>query len=379
MKKYLFILLSIICLFYSCDKTKNAKPKTEVVDDTLNLVRYAENFKIYPYMNGYKLIINDLKPSIKNTFYVFNKGTEIPEGINQEQIIRVPIESAIAFSSTQWSVFQRLGEFDKVKGVLESNYSRNEELLRLVSEGKIKDVGTSMSVNTEKVIHLQSDLILYTPYPTVDYSHLKELCSSTMVPFPDYLESHPLGRAEWMKVVGLLCGKEKETTEWFNNVVERYNKLSALCSETNDKPTIFSDLPFENQWYVPGGDSYIAKIFSDAGGDYIWKDNKSTGSLHIDAESVILKAQNADYWRVINSYDTPFTYEALAKENDLYPLFKAFQERQLLVCNVRETGYFEQSQYEPDILLADFIYHFHPDLLKNEWENYTPKYFKLLE
>ena len=139
-----------------------------------------------------------------------------------------------------------------------------------------------------------------------------------------------------------------------------------------------SDLPFENQWYVPGGDSYIAKIFSDAGGDYIWKDNKSIGSLHIDAESVLLKAQNADYWRVINSYDTPFTYENLAKENDLYPLFKAFKEKQLLVCNVRECGYFEQSQYEPDILLADFIYHFHPELLTNEWENYTPKYFKRL-
>ncbi len=377
MRSFLILLFSV-CIFFSCNNASNKKTSDNEVNDSLNIVRYAEKFKIYPYFSGYKLVIDDLNPSKTNVFYIFNKEEKIPEEIVNEQIIRIPIESAIAFSSTQWSVFQKLGEIDKIRGVLESNYSRNEELLRLVSEGKIKDVGTSTSVNTEKVIHLQADLILYTPYPTVDYSHLEELCNSTMVPFPDYLESHPLGRAEWMKVIGFLCGKEKETTEWFDNVEERYNKLSEICSKENDKPTIFSDLPFENQWYVPGGDSYIAKIFSDAGGDYIWKDNKSTGSLHIDAESVLLKAQNADYWRVINSYDTPFTYENLAKENDLYPLFKAFKEKQLLVCNVRECGYFEQSQYEPDILLADFIYHFHPELLTNEWENYTPKYFKRL-
>ena len=117
---------------------------------------------------------------------------------------------------------------------------------------------------------------------------------------------------------------------------------------------------------MPGGNSYIAKIFSDAGGDYIWKDNESTGSLHIDAESVLLKAQDADFWRVINSSDIPFTYERLKNENELYPLFKAFKEKQLLVCNVRESGYFEKSQYEPDVLLADFIYHFHPELLTEE-------------
>lgn len=377
MRNFLIIIFSA-CILFSCNNVSSKKTSEKDVNDSLNLVKYAEKFEIYPYSSGYKLVIFDLNPSNTDIFYIFDKDEIIPDEIVDKQIIRTPVESVIAFSSTQWSVFQKLGELEKVKGVLESNYSRNEELLRLVSDGTIKDVGTSTSVNTEKVIHLQADLILFTPYSTVDYSHLKELCNSIMVPYPDYLESHPLGRAEWMKVVGLLCGKEKETTEWFDKVEERYNKLSEICSNENDKPTVFSDLPFENQWYVPGGDSYIAKIFSDAGGDYIWKDNKSTGSLHIDAESVLLKAQKADYWRVINSYDTQFTYDGLAKDNDLYPLFEAFKEKQLLVCNVRECGYFEQSQYEPDILLADFIYHFHPELLTDEWENYSPKYFKRL-
>lgn len=378
MKRFIFALISIIYFFISCDTSTKASDNDIEENSSLNLVRYAENFEIYPYKSGYKLIIKNLSKRNDTEFYLFNDSIKIPSDLNDKIIIRTPINSAIAFSSTQWAVFQKLGELDKVKGILESNYTKNEEILRLVSEGEIVDVGMSTNVNTEKVIHLQPDLILYTPYPTLDFSNLGKLSGSTMLPFPDYLESHPLGRAEWMKVIGILCGKEDVTNKWFSDVVERYESLSSICTEVEKKPTVFSDLPFENQWYVPGGKSYIAKIFNDAGADYIWKHNESTGSLHVDAENVLLNAQNADYWRVINSYDEPFTYERLAKENELYPLFKAFKEKQLLVCDVRECGYFEQSQYEPDVLLADFIYHFHPDLLKKEWKNYAPKYFKKL-
>ena len=376
MKKLIVVLFSIIYIISSCNTVSKETKSDEKMNDTLNIVSYAENFKIYPIESGYKLIIKDL--SSENEFYLFNDTVSIPNDLTDKTIIRTPVNSVVAFSSTQWSVFQKLDEIDKVKGVLESNYTTNDEILRLIAEGKIIDAGMSTNVNTEKIIHLQPDVILVTPYPTVDYSHLKELSGATMVSFPDYLESHPLGRAEWMKVVGLLCGKEELTNQWFDDVVRRYESLSYKCSVVENKPTVFSDLPFENQWYVPGGNSYISKIFSDAGGDYIWKDNESTGSLHIDAESVLLKAQNADFWRVINSSDVPFTYERLKNENELYPLFKAFKEKQLLVCNVRESGYFEKSQYEPDVLLADFIYHFHPELLTEEWGNYVPTYFKRL-
>ena len=378
MLKIILFLFSTICMMSSCNKVSKENFHKENTNDSLNIVRYAQNFKIHPIKSGYKLVITDGFNS-NNEFYIFNDSAVIPDEFTDKQIIKTPIKSAVAFSSTQWSVFQNIGEIDRIKGILESNYTANAEILKLISEGKITDVGMSTNVNAEKLINIEPDIILYTPYPGIDFSHLGKMCNAIMISFPDYLESHPLGRAEWMKVVGLLCGKEEVTNQWFNDVARRYNSLSEKCSSIEDKPTIFSDLPFENQWYVPGGRSYIAKIFADAGGDYIWKDNESTGSLHIDAESVLLKAQQADFWRVINSYDTPFTYERLKNENELYPLFKAFEEKKILVCNVRECGYFEKSQYEPDILLADFIYHFHPELLTEEWKNYIPTYFKLLD
>lgn len=378
MKKIIFLLLSITYVLCSCGNFSNKEVVSDKDNNNHNLVEYAENFEIYAYQSGHKVVIKGVSKAENFEFYLFNDSIDIPKELDGKTVIKTPIKSAITFSSTQWAVFQKLDEMGIVKGVLESNYSKNEEILRLVSEGKIIDVGTSTHVNTEKVIGLQAELILYTPYPTIDYSHLGELSGSTMIPFPDYLESHPLGRAEWMKVIGLLCSRENETEAWFDKVVRRYETLSELCSQIEDKPSVFSDLPFENQWYAPGGKSYIAKIFHDAGADYIWKDNESTGSIQLDAESVLLKAQQADYWRVINSYDTPFSYEQLEKENELFAHFKSFKEKKLLVCDAKESGYFEHSQYEPEILLADFIYHFHPELLKNEWENHSPKYFKRL-
>ena len=162
MKRFIFALISIIYFFISCDTSTKAYDNDIEEDSSLNLVRYAENFEIYPYKSGYKLIIKNLSKRNDTEFYVFNDSIKIPSDLNDKIIIRTPINSAIAFSSTQWAVFQKLGELDKVKGILESNYTKNEEILRLVSEGEIIDVGMSTNVNTEKVIHLQPDLILYT-------------------------------------------------------------------------------------------------------------------------------------------------------------------------------------------------------------------------
>lgn len=365
-----------IFALFSCNTTPSNKSSNDCPEDSINLVKYADNLDIYRYKSGYKLIINTNSDS--KTFYLFNDTVKVPDDIIDEEIIRIPIKSSVAFSSTQWSVFLKLGDINRVKGILEGLYTYNTEIQNLIKSDMILDVGLEHSINTEKVIQIQPDVILYTPYPGQDYSYLKEFCDATMIPFSDYLESHPLGRAEWMKVVGLLCDKENETAKWYDEMVERYESLCDLCNDVDNRPTIFSDLPFENQWYIPGGKSYMAKIFADAGADYIWKDNDSKGSLHVDAELVLAKAQRADFWRVMNSYDTPFTYERLAEENELFPLFDAFKNKRLLVCNVRETRYFEQSQYEPDVILADFIFYFHPDLLKNNYDNYTPKYFKKL-
>ena len=156
MKKIILILFSIVYMMSSCNVASKGKSDNHDINDTLNLVTYDKNFKIHPIERGYRLTIKDGFGSDKE-YYLFNDTVSIPNQFTDKQIIKTPVSSAVAFSSTQWSVFQRLGEINRVKGLLESNYSNNEEILRLVAEGKITDVGMSTNVNTEKLIYLQPD------------------------------------------------------------------------------------------------------------------------------------------------------------------------------------------------------------------------------
>lgn len=377
MRKLLFVCVSMFCMFFSCGEKSNNQ-KNESCTENDNLMQYTSYIDVIRYKSGYYVnISNPWNEKSLGEFYLYPDTLDLPDELENKSVIRTPVKNVVAYSSTQWSVFLEIGEIERVKGILESDYTDNVEIKRLLAEKKIEDVGIETSLKTEIVINLHPDVILYTPYSTVPKTEIGELTGAVMFPFADYLENHPLGRAEWLKVIGFLTCREDDTDKWFNDIVNRYESLKTLCENAEKRPTVFSDLPFEGQWYLPGGASYIAQIFHDAGADYIWKDNNSTASLPVDAETVLSKARDADFWRVMNSTNHKFSYESLAAENELYTYFKAYKNRNILVCDIRESGYFEKSEYEPDILLKDFVYAFHPEMLDNE--DYTPKYFYRLK
>jgi iron complex transport system substrate-binding protein len=271
-----------------------------------------------------------------------------------------------------------LGEIDRVKGILEGRFVTDSTMRSLLEQEKVYDIGTEAAANIERMIQIQPDVLLYSPYFDGNQGGLN-ITGAVLFPFADYMENTPLGRAEWIRVIGMLTGCEDKADAWFDDIEKRYDALSTLCANVEHRPTVFSDLAFNGQWYVAGGRSYIAKLFADAGADYIWKDNSLTASVPMDVETILAKAQHADFWRVINSNPFPMTYEALSKENPVYPLFDAYKNRKIIVCDILSTGYFEQSQCEPDLLLADFIHFFHPELLTGEWADYQPRYYHLVE
>ena len=372
MKKFLFICLSMTCMLFSCvEKANNSQ--NESCDENDNLMLYTSYIDVIHYKSGYYINVScPWNETSLGEFYLYPDTLQLPDELENKSVIRTPVKNVIAYSSTQWSVFLELGEIERVKGILESNYTDNPEIKRLLSEKKIEDVGIETSLKTEIAINLHPDVILYTPYSTVPKTEIGDLTGAVMFPFADYLENHPLGRAEWLKLIGYLTCREKDTDQWFNDIITRYDSLKYVCANVENRPTVFSDLPFEGQWYLPGGASYISQIFHDAGADYIWSDNNSTASLPVDAETVLSKARDADFWRIMNSTNTKYSYERLAVENELYTYFKAYKDRNILVCDIRESGYFEKSEYEPDLLLKDFVFAFHPELVEAD---YQPHYF----
>ena len=343
-----------------------------------NLMRYARNISVYEKDYGYRMeVICPWDTTLSLGTFAIVKDTTKTVDKDVKGAIRVPVRSVISFSATQWAVFLRLGEIDRVKGILEGRFVKDSTMRSLLARQKVYDIGTEAAADVERMIQLQPDALLYSPYFDGNQGGLN-VTGAVLFPFADYMENTPLGRAEWIRIIGILAGCEDKADAWFNDIEARYNALSTLCANVEHRPTVFSDLAFNGQWYVAGGRSYIARLFADAGADYIWKDNPSTASVPMDAESILAKAQHANFWRVNNSNPFPMTYESLAKESPVYPLFDAFKNHKIMVCDIMETGYFEQSQCEPDLLLADFIYFFHPELLTGDWAGYQPKYYHLM-
>ena len=346
-----------------------------------NLFRYAHNVTAVPTDYGYLMeVMNPWDSTQRLGRFALVEHDSLFDATAASGLtaISLPIRSAVCFSSTQWSMFLRLEEADRVVGLLEGRYVHHPEMRALLAEGKVKDVGTETAMNIELLIQLRPDIILYSPYFDGNQEPLK-VVGAALFPFADYLETTPLGRAEWIRVVGLLSGRQREADSCFDAIVQRYDALKDLCADVTYRPTVFSDLAFNGQWYIAGGQSYIARLFADAGADYLWKDNPSTASFPLDAETILAKARHADFWRVANSSSLPMTYASLQKENAVYGLFDAYRNRKILVCDIQETGYFETSQLEPDVLLADFIHFFHPERLAGIEEGYVPRYYHLLE
>lgn len=357
--KVLMPLMLMVLLLASCVSKTIQEPQSKPRGE--NLMRYAQNVAVYEADSGYLMEVCNPWDStvLLGSFLIPQAG----------------FNSVICFSSTQWSVFLELGEIARVKGLLEGRYVHDQRMKDLLAEGAVKDVGTETAKNMELMIQMHPDVILYSPYFDGNQDPLK-VTGAMLFPFADYLETTPLGRAEWIRIVGMMTGRRQEADAWFDEIEARYDTLKDRCADVETRPTVFSDLAFNGQWYVAGGQSYIAQLFKDAGADYIWKDNPSTASFPLDSETILAKAQHADFWRVTNSSSLPMTYESLKRENAVYALFDAYKNHKIMVCDIQETGYFEKSQIEPDVLLADFIAIFHPEKIP---EDYHPKYYYLMK
>lgn len=376
------ILLSLAWLLVSCRNAPSIRqegrgPASDSVAREENLFRYAQNVTAVPTDYGYRMeVLNPWDPAQRlGRFALLREGTRNDQPLEEGLVpVALPVQSVISFSSTQWSIFLQMDEIDRVKGILEGRYVHDPRMQDLLAKGVVKDVGTESAKDIELMIQMHPDILMYSPYFDGNQDPLR-VTGAVLFPFADYLETTPLGRAEWIRVIGLLIGREQEADSCFDAIVQRYDHLKSLCENVESRPTVFSDLAFNGQWYIAGGQSYIARLFADAGADYIWKDNASTASFPLDAETILAKARHADFWRVANSSSLPMTYATLQKENAVYGLFDAWRNRHIIVCDIQETGYFETSQLEPDVLLEDFIHFFHPQLLNDFDPAYVPKYY----
>ena len=185
-------------------------------------------------------------------------------------------------------------------------------------------------------------------------------------------EQEPLGRAEWIKLIGLIAGKKEAADSIYTQVKNRYQTMVKKASGIKGpKPSVMTETMYQGSWFVSGGQSYAAKMIRDAGGRYIMDDDKSAGSLTLSFESVLEKGADADIW-LIKSYDKDLTLKELETQDSRYMLFKPAKTGGVWNVNSFKVPFYEETPFHPELLLQDYIRIFHPEVFKDG----STKYFR---
>lgn len=292
------------------------------------------------------------------------------------EVVRIPVQRFICMTSLQLSNFIAIDQTLKIAGITSTRHLFDEQMRKQLEEGRTVQIGIEGEFDNELIIAADPQLILVSPSKRGGYEALKE-SGLPIMPHMGYLEADPLGQAEWVKLIGVLTGHEADAVAYFEGVEKRYNELKAkVQAQTQSQPrTIFSGDMKGGAWYATGGRSFLASIFRDAGADYVLSDNEDTGGVNMDFEAIYAKAADVDYWRISNSYDGEFTYDVLRQQDSRFADFKAFRQKQVIYCNMSKTPFYESFPVHPDLVLADFVKVFQPELLPD----YTPTYYRLLE
>lgn len=306
-------------------------------------------------------------------YLLVNVDSALPENIPADRsIIRTPISRAAVFSSVHTSAMDELGALQALVAVADAQYfAPTDTVSRLLHSGRLMDLGAVASPSLERLVASRAQAVLRSPLEGVAACVLPNDVEA--VECADYLENSPLGRAEWILFLGQLFGKSDAANAIFSAVEQEYDSIASLANSQGSRPSVLSDTEYSGVWYVPGGKSYMAQMYSDAGAEWPWEDNTSTGNLPLSLESVAAKASEADVW-LVKSYGFTHDSKSLLAQNPRYKIFKALQKKNVYVCDTQRNNIYNLA-FHPERLLKEYVAIFHPAVLPD----YQLKYFKRIE
>lgn len=373
-------LIIMVCLASCGNKRNNATADGAVrtPSDTIHTIapKHAKGFEVKYTESGMVLLdIHDPENNEKESFHYAlcpaSHTAEVPQGYTR---INIPVKSVVCMTSLQLSNFIKLGATNRVVGITNTRHLHNATINQQLKEGKTHKIGIEGNFDNEVIMSLNPELILISPFKRGGYDAIRNT-GVTLMPHLGYKELTPLGQAEWIKVMGLLIGEEASANKIYAGIEKRYNELKAMVDTVTVRPTVFSGEMRGGNWYAVGGKSFLAQMFRDAGAEYFLKDNTESGGVTLDYETVYSQAVHARYWRIVNSYAGEFDYNILEAQDKRYIDFDAWKNHGVIYCNMKQVPFYESMPVEPEVILADLIHVFHPEILPQ----HKPIYYRLLK
>ncbi|WP_298955666.1 ABC transporter substrate-binding protein [uncultured Nonlabens sp.] len=371
MKKIVFYIIATCTILQSCKNVEHHRENTSKRSNLSALehieVKYAQGFHIQSTDTGYYVtIVNPWPDSEVNYLFklVQNKDSELITEPDAPVTIQIPIDKIVATSTTHIPPLVLLKQEKSLIGFPSSDYISSPEVRSLIESGHVEELGTNNLMNVEATIILEPDMVMGFSIDDSNPTYQKIQKAGVPVMYNgEWVEEHPLGKAEWIKLFGVLYGKEKEADSIFNSIEKEYLKTLELV-KTEDKPQVLSGATWKDTWYLPYGNSWQGKILNDAGANYIYKDSQGSGSLAYSIEKVLTDGRDAQYWIAPGQYSS---YSKMLTDNKSYGLFDAFKNKQIYThaLTLGEKGgvtYYEEASMRPDLVLKDLVKILHPKL-----------------
>lgn len=330
---------------------------------------HTEGFTV-DYHNNYKLVtVTTPWPGAESAleYVLVQCGTPVPDGYDATQIINVPVQRIATMSTSYLPFLDTLGVLDRLVAIDDATYVNNSTVVAMAEAGELAQIGYGAGVNIEQLLDLSPDIIMTYGSGSPDYDAHPVLLNAGLhaVVNAEWLETSPLGRTEWGKFIALFFNKEVVAEEQFAAIAQRYEELAAQAAAVDSKPTVMTDSEYQGSWYVAGGQSFTAQYLADAGADYLWADDESTGSIPMAFEAVFDRAADADYWVNVGFVNSLAEIEAADAR---YADFAPFQTGNVWNNNKTQNAnggndYYESAVANPDVVLADLISIFHSEIL----------------
>lgn len=377
-----FVLLIVSCKQATKKEAATADSATVALNSaaTKAVITYAHSFSI-DYYDHYKLVrvFNSLSGRTDTLQYLLvQRGSPVPAGYPKAQVIPIPVKTIIGMSSMHIALADFVGVADRITGLGSLQYVTSPNVRKNIKAGKIAQVGLDGNMNNELILTMHPDVLMDMGNPDASFGRYKTLTDAGVPVLlnVEWLETSPLGRAEWVKLMAALVNKEELVNKKFDRLAQAYTKLAQLARQAAVKPSVIIGMPYKGTWFVPAGESYMAQFLRDAGASYRWGDSKGVGSLSLSFEAVAPEALTADYWLNVGYVDSK---AEIAAKDQRYTSFKPFKTGQVynynkLVNDIGSNDYWESGAVNPQVILADLVRILHPELLPD----YSIVYYKQL-
>lgn len=356
MKNYLLIV-SLLIVLTSCSFKQEQKENRSHTDN----VKYAKGFTLESNVHYKKLTV--LNPWDNYTpyaiYYLLLDSIKPDVSSNNLSFFFYNTPETIALHTAAQAASLKALDLDKyVKGITDPRFFYEKKYTDNLATGEFIQSSNQTQINKERLLVLQPDIVITSGWNTISTDH--QLMIKMGIPplfMIEWMETDPLGRAEWIKAIGLLFNKEKEADSIFAMVEKNYKAIKKQQTKRKSKPKVMHGEEYNGVWYVAGGKSYIAKIYDDAGAEYLWKDNENSGSLTLDVEVIIEKGANADYWFSTfgqNEEDIKHINQekySLLKAVKLEHIYSNINRKRIMGGN----DFWETGNYRPDLILKDIV------------------------